>query len=51
MDQHGEAQIELAHRERRRAFKLLKALRFEEAITAHNEAITHLQKVILFSSN
>ncbi|XP_022703816.1 nuclear receptor-binding factor 2-like isoform X3 [Varroa jacobsoni] len=45
MDQHEELQIELAHRERRRADRLLKALRFEEAIVAHEEATLHLEKV------
>lgn len=51
MDQHDEAHIDLAHRERRRASKLLKALRFEEALAAHDEAISHLEKVILIPTN
>lgn len=51
MDQHEELQIELAHRERRRADRLLKALRFEEAIVAHEEATLHLEKARALSND
>ncbi|OQR79345.1 nuclear receptor-binding factor 2-like [Tropilaelaps mercedesae] len=51
MDQYDEAQIDLAHRERRRAYKLLKALHFEEAIAAHEEATSCLEKARSLSND
>lgn len=46
-----EQHIELAHKQRRRAEKLLKAQRFEDAIEAHKCAIERLQRVLSLAKN
>ncbi|XP_003742626.1 nuclear receptor-binding factor 2 [Galendromus occidentalis] len=46
-----EVHIDLAHRERRRADRLLQSHRFDEAISAHQDAITQLEKVLAFAKD